>query len=314
LTGPVRSYYTTIVTSSTDSANGLFADGAVEIPTRTLVLGMAHADGTILAREVYPVAEACTLSPEQVRSCLRRLVGEGLFTRDGEGRDATFAATDAGVRVLEGMVERTRLAYAQDAAGRGWDRRWRLVAFAIPETKRAARDAFRDQLLALGGAAVQNGLYVSAHPWDDDVIATAARLDVTDHVTLASTDDLEVGGVRDPRALAEALWDLTTIADRYQEFIDVYSGIPEDLERMRRDKQRLTEADFLPGALYIGLRFQECFNEDPLLPPELLPRPWPGREARDLLLRSRRLGVLVREAHDRPLLFSFYDAIGDQRS
>jgi phenylacetic acid degradation operon negative regulatory protein len=123
-----------------------------------------------------------------------------------------------------------------------------------------------------------------------------------------------VGGVRDPRALAESLWDLTTIADRYQEFIDLYSGIPEDLERMRRDKQRLTEADFLPGALYIGLRFQECFNEDPLLPPELLPRPWPGREARDLLLRSRRLGVLVREAHDRPLLFSFYDAIGDQRS
>ena len=26
------------------------------------------------------------------------------------------------------------------------------------------------------------------------------------------------------------------------------------------------------------------------------------------------LGVLVREAHDRPLLFSFYDAIGDHRS
>jgi phenylacetic acid degradation operon negative regulatory protein len=300
------------VTPRTKPANA--ADGSLEIPTRTLVLGMAHADGTILAGEVYPVAEACTLSAEQVRSCLRRLVAEGLFIRKGEGRDAAYAATEAGIRVLEATVERTRLAYAQDAAGRGWDRRWRLVAFAIPETKRAARDAFRDHLLALGGAAVQNGLYLSPHPWDDEVAATADRLDVTDHVTLASTDDLEVGGVRDPRALAESLWDLATIADRYQEFIDLYSGIPEDLERMRRDRRRLTEADFLPGALYIGLRFQECFTSDPLLPPELLPRPWPGREARELLIRSRRLGVLVREEHDRPRLFSFYDAIGDDHA
>jgi phenylacetic acid degradation operon negative regulatory protein len=279
------------------------------IPTRTLVLGMAHEDGTILASEVYPVAEACTLSPEQVRSCLRRLVSEGLFTRAGEGREATYRATPAGLRVLESAVERTRLAYAQDAAGRGWDRLWRLVAFAIPETKRPARDGFRDVLLDLGGAPIQNGLYVSPHDWCDEVRAAAERLDVLEHVTLCATDDLEVGGVRDPRALAAMLWSLEDLADLYRDFVDLYSGIPAALEQMRRAKQRLTETDFLPGALYIGLRFQECFNLDPLLPPELLPRPWPGREARDLLIRSRRLGVLVREDHDRPRLFSFYDEI-----
>jgi phenylacetic acid degradation operon negative regulatory protein len=270
---------------------------------------MARDDGTIHAAEVYPVAEACTLTAEQVRSCLRRLVGEGLFTRAGEGRDAVYRATPEGLHVLESAVERTRLAYAQDAAGRGWDRLWRLVAFAIPETKRAARDSFRDVLLELGGAAIQNGLYVSPHDWTDEVRAAAERLDVLEHVTSAATDDLEVGGVRDPRELAASLWALDDLAELYRAFVDLYSGIPEALEEMRRAKQRLTEADFLPGALYIGLRFQECFNLDPLLPPELLPRPWPGREARDLLLRSRRLGVLVREDHDRPRLFSFYDAI-----
>lgn len=282
------------------------------IPTRTLVLGMAHADGSIHADEVYPVAEACTLSAEQVRSCLRRLVNEGLFTRTGEGRDAVYRATPEGLHVLEGTVARTRRAYAQDAAGRGWDRLWRLVAFAIPETKRAARDGFRDLLLELGGAPIQNGLYVSPHDWSDEVREAAARLDVLEHVTLGSTDDLEVGGVRDPRELAATLWPLDELAALYRDFIDLYSGIPEALEEMRREKRRLTEADFLPGALYIGLRFQECFNLDPLLPPELLPRPWPGRAARDLLLRSRRLGVLVREEHDKPRLFSFYDEIASR--
>jgi phenylacetic acid degradation operon negative regulatory protein len=281
----------------------------VEIPTRVLVLGMAHHDGTIVAEELYPIAEACGLTGDQVRSCLRRLRAEGLFTREGDGRDAVFRATAAGLRALESTMERTRLAYAQDSAGRGWDRSWRLVAFAIPETKRAARDAFRDHLLGLGGAAIQNGLYVSPHPWDADAMAEATRLGVTDHVTLATTSELEVGGTRDPRALAERLWPIADVAAAYQAFVDIYEGVPEQLERMRRNHERLAEADFLPGALVIGIKFQECFNRDPLLPPELLPRPWPGRRARELLARSRRLGILVREEHDRPALFAPYDDI-----
>ena len=80
-------------------------------------------------------------------------------------------------------------------------------------------------------------------------------------------------------------------------------------ERRARDHRRLEEADFLPGALVIGVKFNECFARDPLLPPELLPRPWPGREARDLLRRSRRLGVLIREDHGKPRLFSMFDAL-----
>ncbi len=281
----------------------------VEIPTRVLVLGMAHHDGTIVAEELYPVAEACGLTGDQVRSCLRRLRAEGLFTRKGDGRDAVFRATPAGLRALEATMERTRLAYAQDSAGRGWDRTWRLVAFAIPEAKRAARDAFRDHLLGLGGAAIQNGLYVSPHPWEADAMAEAARLGVTEHVTVAPTSELEIGGSRDPRAIAERLWPIADVAAAYQAFVEVYEGVPEQLERMRRNHERLAEADFLPGALVIGIKFQECFNRDPLLPPELLPRPWPGRRARELLARSRRLGILVREEHDRPALFAPYDDI-----
>jgi phenylacetic acid degradation operon negative regulatory protein len=279
----------------------------VEIPTRVLVLGMAHQDGTILADELAPVADACGLTADQVRSCLRRLRAEGLFTREGDGRDAVFRATPAGLRALEAAVERTRLAYAQDAAGRGWDGIWRLAAFAVPESRRSARDALRDHLLGLGGAAVQNGLYVSPHDWTDDVLAEAERLDVAAHVTTATTSELQIAGTREPRAIAARLWPIDDVAARYETFVQLYEGVPEQLERMRRNHERLAEADFLPGALVIGIKFQECFNRDPLLPPELLPRPWPGRRARELLARSRRLGVLVREEHDRPALFAPYD-------
>ena len=70
------------------------------IPTRLLVLGMAHRDGTILGSELYSVIETCGVSVDQLRSQLRRLVTEGLFTREGEGRDAVFRATARGRATL----------------------------------------------------------------------------------------------------------------------------------------------------------------------------------------------------------------------
>jgi phenylacetic acid degradation operon negative regulatory protein len=282
-------------------------DTTVPIPTRILVMGMAHEDGTILASELYPVAEACGQTPDQIRSCLRRLVSDGTFEREGgSGRDAVFRATGVGLAGLGSYVERTRLAYGQDAAGRGWDRHWHLVAFAVPETKRGARDALRDQLLALGGAAVQGGLYVSPHAWEKDVQAAAERLGIAEAVTVASTDDLDVGGRHDPRELARTLWPIDELAARYERFTNQFKAVLELLEDMRKRRQRLADEMFLPGAFAMAVSYMDCFDADPLLPPELLPRPWPGRTARDLAIRARRLAVGLRQG-PRPALFHLFD-------
>src|SRR5205823_10864882 len=127
---------------------------------------------------------------------------------------ARYEATAQGMSALGMGIERTRLAYGQDAAGRGWDRQWRVVAFAIPEDRRAARDAFRDHLLELGGAAIQGGLYVSAHNWLKDVGDEAERLGVAELVTTAVTDELDIGGRRDPRELARHLWPSDDLAEQ----------------------------------------------------------------------------------------------------
>lgn len=272
-----------------------------------MVLGLAHRDGSIHGSEIYPVALECGISDETVRSCMRRLIADGLFTRRGEGRDAVFAATDSGRAVLEVAHQRHLMAYAQDAAGRGWDRQWRLVAFAIPESRRAARDAFRDHLLSLGGAPIQPGLYVSPHRWTAEVVDEARRLDIAEHVSTLTTEDLSVGGETNPRVLVEQLWPLDEVARRYERFIETYKDVPDSLDAMRRRHERISEHDFLPGALQIAIRFNECFEMDPLLPPELLPKPWPGREARDVLARCRRIGVLAREDKGGPALFRVFD-------
>src|SRR3954454_3693009 len=283
------------------------ADTTVAIPTRVLVLGMAHENGTILSEELLPVAEACNLTADQVRSCLRRLVAEGLFTRQGTGRSTTFVATEHGMAALGTTVERTRLAYVQDAAGRGWDRQWRLIAFAVPERDRQARDTFRDHLIELGGAAIQGGLYVSPHPWHKDAQAEAERLGITDAVTYATTDDLDVAGEHDPRKLAAALWPIDDLAKAYERFNERHRHIPDRLHTMRERRQHLPDSAFLPAALAMTVAYNACAGDAPLLPPELLPRPWPGRTARELLMSSRRLALALRKGQGRPALFRWFD-------
>ena len=299
-----------IATGSALAPPGHGLDGG-DLPTRMLVLGLARHDGSILAADAFPVGDACGRSPEQVRSCLRRLVAEGLFTRDGQGQRAVYRATEDGLAALGASTARARLAHTQDAAGRVWDRRWHLAAFAIPEARRGARDALRDHLGRLGGAAIHNGLYTSPHPWEKDVASETERLGVSEHVTLAATDDLAVGGVSEPTALAGHLWPIERLAARYQSFVDRWRHVPADLASMRRRHQTLPDSAFLPGALAMGLAYQACFDDDPLLPPELLPHPWPGGAARDLLVRSRRLALEIRAEHNRPALFRSFDDLID---
>jgi len=305
--------------TATDSVPALPSHGidGGDLPTRMLVLGLARHDGSILAADAFPVADACGRSPEQVRSCLRRLLAEGLFTRDGQGQRAVYRATQDGLAVLGASTARARLAHAQDAAAgprhdtHVWDRRWHLAAFAIPEVRRGARDALRDHLGRLGGAAIHNGLYASPHPWEKDVGDEAERLGVSEHVTLAATDDLAVGGVSEPTALAARLWPIERLAARYQSFVDRWQHVPADLANMRSRNQTLPDSAFLPGALAMGLAYQACFDDDPLLPPELLPHPWPGGAARELLVRSRRLALEIRAEHNRPALFRSFDDLID---
>lgn len=290
------------------TGTGVLSDG--DLPTRMLVFGVARHDGSIPAADVFAVANACGRSAEQVRSCLRRLVGEGLFERDGVGQRAVYRPTDAGLRALAGFGARALQAHAQDTERDTWDGCWHLVAFAVPEARRAARDALRDQLGLLGGAAVHNGLYASAHPWDKDVLATADELGVTEHVTLATTAELVVGGEADPPALAARLWPLAEIAARYQAFLDRWSFVVVRLEEMQRHDRQLADSAFLPGALAMALAYRSCFDTDPLLPAALLPQPWPGRAARELLLDSRRLALRIRAAGGLPTLFAtFYDLV-----
>lgn len=274
-----------------------------------LVLGLTDRRSSVRMPELLAVGEDCGLGAEQIRSCMRRLVNEGLYLRNdaAEAADSEYVATDLGRTVIDSNLQRSLLAYAQDAAGRGWDRNWHLIAFAIPESERGARDQLREHIRRLGGAQIQKGLYASPHRWEAEIDREVQRLGLQGYVTTAATDSLSVRGYSDPREIARALWPIDELAESYGRFVEQYQHVPEYLESLLHTRSKLSDSDWLPGVLHIAVRFSESFNDDPLLPPELLPRPWPGRQARDLLARCRKMGMLARADPSAPSFFWLFD-------
>ncbi|MCZ7416742.1 MULTISPECIES: PaaX family transcriptional regulator C-terminal domain-containing protein [unclassified Streptomyces] len=249
-----------------------------QISTRTLVFALLREDGTVDAGELYTVAGALAMTDQQVRLCVKRLVAEGRFTQEGRGRKAVLHATADPTGVIAPEVEYVRHAYVQDRGLAPWDGTWHLYAFAVPETARQARDALRDTLLHLGAAPLQGGLYVTANAIGPVVEAHARHLDVLPSLTRLTTRDLRVGDEDDPVRLAALLWPLQAVADRHE---DLAALATARLARLT-GPVRPTPTERLTYAIELATAFTAAMRPDPLLPPELLPRPWAGTRARAL--------------------------------
>jgi phenylacetic acid degradation operon negative regulatory protein len=277
---------------------------SVEVPTRTLVHALLRNDATVAAEELYAVARLLGMSDQQVRLSIKRLVVDGEFEVAGRGRRAVLRATADLRRALGAEVEFVRHAYRQDRGLQPWDGRWHLVAFAVPESERQSRDALRREILHLGGAPVQGGLYVSANAWEPYLDDAVRRLGASATISTATTRDLAVAGERDPRLLAARLWPLPEIAERWTRLVAVTRARSRHLDT----HPDADAAMRLRIAIEVAVEFDRAAQPDPLLPPQLLPDPWPGAEGRRLAARCwARLAA--QDGHQHRVFTQFDDAI-----
>ncbi|MFN8169789.1 MAG: PaaX family transcriptional regulator C-terminal domain-containing protein, partial [Candidatus Nanopelagicales bacterium] len=197
------------------------------------------------------------------RATLNRRVKRGLLARQAIGRQAYFGLTAFGRRTVLDGRERAHLSELVDA---GWDGRWTLVSFSMPEDASKQRHELRSRLLWAGFGMVQPGLW-AAPRWVDgaDLIAD---LDGREHVDVFS------GAPQAPSDGAEMLrraFDLDALAARYDEFATRWC-------RLARAGARRTK-DPLACRVVLSTDWLQVIREDPRLPLEFLDPRWPALEA-----------------------------------
>ena len=65
-----------------------------------------------------------------------------------------------------------------------WDTIWRMILFDIPEAQKKARDAFREKLKDLHCYALQQSVYITPYPCEDEIDFLATFFEVRNHVLL----------------------------------------------------------------------------------------------------------------------------------
>jgi phenylacetic acid degradation operon negative regulatory protein len=187
-------------------------------------------------------------STSAARVALARMVRRGSLDRSKAGRLVSYRPTPRTVALLE---EGDRRIFS---LGREPHRAelWTVLWHAIPEERRLERARLARRLRVLGFGSVQDGMWISPHDRERELVALI--------------DALQVGGYAgvmlgrpaaslDFRALASRAWDLDALDGRYRAFVDEFS------HTVRRSDDR--------EAFLLRTRLVHDFRRFPALDPEL---------------------------------------------
>ncbi|QRM30178.1 PaaX family transcriptional regulator C-terminal domain-containing protein [Microvirga sp. VF16] len=211
--------------------------------------------GVLSLSSLHDIMRAFRISDTLVRTALSRLVSEGWFERWKVGRNSYYRLTEQG---QEAFALATLRIYAEPSQD------WRGTFDLLLLDNGQERGPLRGELSGAGYGSLSSDL----------LIAPAAAAGEGAFLRLSgSPADLPTA-----RRLAERAWPLAEIEGRYRRFINTYSETLAALER----GASFTDLDALLVRILLIHDYRRAVLKDPLLPAQLLPKPWAGAAARDL--------------------------------
>ncbi len=211
------------------------------------------------------------------RASLTRLTRIGMLASARSGRRTTLRLTPRGDAIV---AAEARWLTTFGRVEPEWDGLWSVLAFSIPEARRATRHSARSRLKWLGYASLHDGVWISPRDTVADALAHLRELDVPAVTWMRARLETSIPGG------PQSAWNLDAIRRRYEEFTDDLGRGDEP-----RGAAALAERSRL---VLTWLRFRGL---DVGLPGELLPQDWPRvMVRRRFAQRYDRLGP---EAEDR---------------
>ncbi|MER6897838.1 PaaX family transcriptional regulator C-terminal domain-containing protein, partial [Amycolatopsis sp. NPDC000740] len=181
-----------------------------------------------------------------------------------------WSLTPPGRRLLTEGAERI-YAFGRDA--HAWENRWLMLIVSVPEAKRDLRHRLRTRLTWAGFGSPVAGVWVSPDPSrEPEAQKIVAELGLE---AQAMSFTAEYGAIGDQESMVARSWDLSELTDRYEDFIDRFTGVsPSGAQAVLRAQTEL---------VHEWRRFPFL---DPQLPAELLPASWSGAKAAELFHRK----------------------------
>jgi len=150
-----------------------------------------------------------------------------------------------------------------------WDRKWRLIMFDVPESRRSLRRKLTRSLAAIGCGRLQGSVWIAASRPAAIECTFSEEGEDCSHLMVLEADSR---GRRVDRRMIEAAWDFDRINERYEEHMEVMAGIP-------KVNSGASASGLQSWAVEENAAWLAAVRSDPLLPATLLPKGYLGRRA-----------------------------------
>ena len=192
-----------------------------------------------------------------VRTAMSRLAADGWLERNKIGRSSFYRLAKKGRQTFAAATK-----HIYDPQPSDWTGRFELLLIGSSVDREASREALKNA----GFGSPLPGVWVapSGVPIPEEASA-AIRLEVS------AEDD-------SGRRLLSESWPLDRTADAYLKFMKTFQPLRD---RIARDGT-LSDADAFTARILLIHAYRRVVLRDPLLPPTLLPKDWPGHAARQL--------------------------------
>ncbi|UVW28294.1 phenylacetic acid degradation operon negative regulatory protein PaaX [Massilia sp. H6] len=228
------------------------------------------------------------VSDRLVRTSVFRLVQEGWLSASREGRRSRYALEPTALPRFERANRRI-----YSPPGQHWDGRWTLVLAPTSSIDGDLRTLLRKELEWEGFAMLASGVMAHPAPSRDTLHEVLARCQAAGKVFVVDAAELPGSGSRPLPELVGDCWDLSSVSASYRQFIDAYTPV---LALAESGAITAPQDAFALRSLLIH-SYRRVQLHDPMLPVELLPKPWPGSDAYRLARQIYRLTYVQAEQH-----------------
>ena len=243
---------------------------------------IAPHGGCVQLKGLIELLRPFGINERLVRTSVFRLVKEGWLEARRNGRESSYELTPSG---------RRRFSYAYDRVyarvQEPWKGDWTLVLVRAEELSLQRRQQLRQELEWQGLRQLASQLYAHPRIQPGPLAELLERIGARKQVISFGNATSDQIGCGDFQELINERWNLVAVAKHYRRFLRNFGRMNDVL---RRSPRLLPQQWFSIRILMIHA-FRRAVLHDPLLPEELLPKPWIGNEAYELARELYRLSL-----------------------
>ncbi len=187
----------------------------------------------------------------------------------------------------KGMLRALGGSHPEDRWNRGWDGKWRMVVFDLPEDKRSLRNELRRELRAARFGGLQGSVWINPDPVN--VVGEQLKKTASSCGMITFFEGVTCCGESNSEVVSTA-WNFTKIRADYENHLAHLQSVPDGSGMDVREN--LLEWGRIEKQLWA-----ECMGSDPLLPRELWPAGYPGETVWKKRIKTlRRVGKLAEKS------------------